>query len=50
VDDNARAESDVKSHWLQDAVDAVAAGKKVPTAETKAMGCSIKLRGKATAS
>ncbi len=44
VDDNARDESAVKFPWLQDAVDAVAAGKPVPVAETKAFGCGIKFR------
>ena len=47
VDDNAHEEGAVKQHWLVDAVDAVAAGKAVPVAETKAMGCGIKLRAKA---
>jgi peroxiredoxin len=46
VDDNARDEGAVKQPWLREAVDAVAAGKKVRTAETKALGCSIKLREK----
>jgi hypothetical protein len=36
----------VKETWLHDAVDAVAAGHTVATAETKAMGCSIKFRAK----
>jgi peroxiredoxin len=44
VDDNARDESAVKFAWLKDAVSAVAAGKPVPVAETKAFGCSIKFR------
>ena len=46
VDDNAREENAVQHRWLNEAVDAVAAGKRVPTAETKALGCSIKLREK----
>ena len=46
VDDNARDQSAVKERWLQDAVDAVIAGKEVPTAETKAFGCGIKFREK----
>jgi peroxiredoxin len=46
VDDNARDQSAVKQRWLQDAVDAVIAGKEVPTAETKAFGCGIKFREK----
>jgi hypothetical protein len=44
VDDNAREPGQVKKRWLRDAVDAVVAGKRVPLAETKAFGCSIKLR------
>lgn len=49
VDDNARDEAAVKETWLHDAVQAVAAGKSVATAETKALGCSIKFRdGKKT--
>jgi hypothetical protein len=46
IDDNAQDAKAVKSHWLADAVDAVAAGRAVPTAETKALGCSIKFRAK----
>ena len=46
IDDNARDESAVKQSWLQEAVQAVADGKDVPVAETKAFGCGIKLRGK----
>ena len=47
VDDNAHEENAVQHRWMKEAVDAVAAGKAVPVAETKALGCSIKLRGKA---
>jgi hypothetical protein len=36
----------VKESWLHEAVDAVVAGQPVATAETKAMGCSIKFRVK----
>jgi hypothetical protein len=46
VDDNAREEKSVQSPWLTQAVDAVVGGRAVPTAETKAFGCSIKLRDK----
>ncbi len=46
VDDNARDEKAVKQPWLRDAVDALVSGKPVPLAETKALGCSIKLREK----
>jgi hypothetical protein len=48
VDDNAHHEDEVTQRWLHDAVEAVAAGKPVPTAETKAMGCGIKLRARHT--
>ena len=49
VDDNAREETAVKEKWLNDAVQAVAAGKSVMVAETKALGCTIKFRdGKKT--
>ena len=46
VDDNAQDIKAVKSHWLADAVTAVAAGKPVATGETKALGCGIKFREK----
>jgi len=46
VDDNPRDASAVKDAWLRDAIQAVAAGKAVPVAETKALGCSIKFRDK----
>ena len=48
VDDNAKDESAVQSRWLNDAVEAVAAGKNVAVRETKAMGCGIKYRDKKT--
>jgi cytochrome oxidase Cu insertion factor (SCO1/SenC/PrrC family) len=48
VDDNAKDESAVQSRWLNDAVEAVAAGKTVAVRETKAMGCGIKYREKKT--
>jgi len=50
VDDNARDAAAVTTPWLKDAVNAVAAGKPVTTAETKALGCSIKFREKKSAS
>lgn len=51
VDDNARDAAAVETPWLRDAVNAVAAGNEIKTAETKAMGCTIKFRGaKKTAS
>ena len=48
IDDNAKDATAVKDAWLKAAVNEVAAGKTVTTAETKAMGCSIKLRTKTT--
>jgi len=47
IDDNGRNADAVREHWLHDAVIAVAAGRAVAPAETKAMGCSIKFRTKA---
>lgn len=44
IDDNAHDASSVKQRYLRDAVDAVVAGKSVPLAETKAIGCGIKFR------
>ena len=44
IDDNAKEEAAVKETWLKDAVAAVASGKEVALAETKAFGCSIKYR------
>jgi hypothetical protein len=46
IDDNARDAKAVASHWLADAVSAVVAGKPVAVGESKALGCSIKLREK----
>lgn len=46
IDDNAHEPDKVEARYLQDAVDAVAAGKAVSTQETKALGCSIKFRSK----
>lgn len=45
VDDNAQEPENVRDRWLANAVDAVAAGKPVATAESKALGCTIKFRG-----
>ena len=44
IDDNAKDAKSVKQFYLHQAVDAVAAGKAVPTAETKSLGCGIKFR------
>ncbi len=49
IDDNAQHPEQVKARYLTDAVAAVAAGKKVKTAETKALGCGIKMRTAAAA-
>jgi peroxiredoxin len=45
IDDNAREPDHVKARYLSDAVEAVLAGRRVPLAETKSLGCSIKFRG-----
>ena len=44
IDDNAKDASAVTAAYLKDALEAVATGKPVTTAKTKALGCSIKLR------
>ena len=44
IDDNAHEPQRVEKRYLQDAVDAVVAGKSVETGETTALGCSIKYR------
>lgn len=46
IDDNAKQPKSVKEPWLRQAVVAVAAGSTVATAETKALGCTIKFRTK----
>ncbi|MGD0061245.1 MAG: thioredoxin family protein [Verrucomicrobiia bacterium] len=46
IDDSKEADQ-VTKHFLQDAIDAALAGKAVPVAETKFVGCSIKFHGKA---
>ncbi len=46
IDDNAKDAKQVKSRWLADAISAVAAGKPVKVAESKALGCTIKFREK----
>ena len=45
IDDNAQDAGQVKQRYLADALDAVAGGKPVGMAETKALGCSIKFYG-----
>lgn len=42
IDDNARNEKEVKTKYVEDAVDALIKGEKPPVTETKAIGCSIK--------
>lgn len=44
IDDNANDARSVKQAYLRQAVDAVVAGKAVPTAQTKSLGCAIKFR------
>ena len=45
IDDSKNADQ-VTKHYLQDAVDALIAGKEVGTKETKFVGCGIKFRAK----
>jgi len=42
IDDNARNPSDVKKKYVENAVDALLAGKPVTTTKTRAVGCGIK--------
>lgn len=42
IDDSPRAANGVTKHYVEDAVDALALGKAVPVAKTKAIGCGIK--------
>jgi thioredoxin-related protein len=44
VDDNHKDPASVKSRYLKDALDAVAAGKAPTQPETKSLGCGIKFR------
>jgi len=44
IDDNAEKPEEVKQRFLADALAALVAGKPIPVAETKALGCSIKFR------
>jgi peroxiredoxin len=46
IDDNADDAAAVKEAYLNDAVNAVSAGKAVAVSETKALGCGIKFRNK----
>jgi peroxiredoxin len=45
IDDSKEADQ-VSKHFLQDAVDAAVAGRAVPVAETKFVGCGIKFHAK----
>jgi peroxiredoxin len=47
VDDNSKDATKVESAYLKDALNALLAGNEVAAKETKAIGCSIKFRGKA---
>ena len=42
IDDNSRNAAAVKTKFLENAVDALLAGKKIEITTTKAIGCSIK--------
>jgi len=44
IDDNYADANAVKEHYLEDALTEVMAGKNVTTAETKAIGCTIKTK------
>lgn len=44
VDDDAEKPENVKSRYLKDALEAVAAGRAPATPDTKAIGCSIKFK------
>lgn len=44
IDDNAQKPDAIEKHYLKDALNALVAGKPVPTAQTKALGCTIKFR------
>ncbi len=46
LDDDAENPSAVKQHYLQDALDALLAGRPVVVPASKSIGCSIKFRGK----
>ena len=45
IDDNSEDASQVKQHYLGDALESVATGKPVALSQTKALGCSIKFYG-----
>ena len=43
IDDSVRDASGVTKTYLEDAVNALIAGKEVPVKETRAIGCSVKV-------
>jgi peroxiredoxin len=43
IDDNAQNPGDVKERYLRDALRALVGGNKIAVAETKSLGCTIKL-------
>ena len=46
IDDNIRNPAEVKKPYLRNALDALLAGEKIPTPETRSIGCSINFRKK----
>ena len=42
IDDNAKPEGEIKNKYVEDAVDALLAKKKVKVKDVKAVGCTIK--------
>ncbi|HZY79190.1 MAG TPA: thioredoxin family protein [Cyclobacteriaceae bacterium] len=44
IDDNSRDADEVRTKYVEDAVDALLAGKAVATPKTKAVGCGVKLK------
>ncbi len=50
VDDNAKQPEKVTKRWLRDALEATVSGQAVAVKETKALGCGIKFRARATSS
>lgn len=44
IDDNSRDADEVKTKYVEQAVDALLAGKTVATPKTKAVGCGVKLK------
>ena len=43
IDDNAQSPGEVKERYLRDALQALVDGNKIAVAETKSLGCTIKL-------